>query len=249
MVRKRRTSDDAPLSEAPPLPAHDSLVELYDQAFGELHTGRPEVRWLARHLPEKSAQPLRVLDLGCGTGALLRMLAPRIAEGVGIDASEALIERAQIRAAKVRNLAFACVDDEALPFDDNRFDVVVSFLSFRYLDFNRIFPEILRVLKPGGRFLMVDLVARTVRVREAPLLMRSLLRRVLRHGEHSSFQQNVTALFDHPVWAETLLRHPMRSFSQYRTFFAEMLPSSRFDVLDITPTTRIVALDSGPLGA
>src|SRR5262245_49810726 len=69
----------------------------------------------------------RVLDIGCGAGAFLRLVAERGAVPVGIDASEALIELARTRLPEA-DLRVA--DMEELPFDDHTFDLVTGFTSF-----------------------------------------------------------------------------------------------------------------------
>jgi len=45
-----------------------------------------------------------------------------------------------------------------LPFDEAKFDVVISLMSFRYLDWDPLLREVKRVMKPGGKFLIVDMV-------------------------------------------------------------------------------------------
>src|SRR5450755_4617813 len=72
---------------------------------------------------------LRVLDVGCGTGDYLRIMAPLVAPGpaVGIDLSATLIARAQQRApAGETNVSFRVGDAYDLPFPDASFDRVVA---------------------------------------------------------------------------------------------------------------------------
>jgi SAM-dependent methyltransferase len=106
-----------------------------------------------------------VLDVGCGTGTLAiaihRMVSPGRVHG--IDASHEMIEFAKKKAAKVGadiDLRVALI--EALPFPDGSFDLVTSSLMLHHLpdDLKRTgLAEIRRVLKPGGRFLAMDLAA------------------------------------------------------------------------------------------
>ena len=106
-----------------------------------------EWRWLDARVPTGA----RVLDVGCGNGALLRVLAPRIASGVGVDASEKMIERARAHPDFGGKLRFAVIDGPLIPLPDASVDVVLSLLSFRYLDWDPIMQEFARVLAPGGR--------------------------------------------------------------------------------------------------
>ena len=90
----------------------------------------------------------RVLDVGCGAGAFLRLVADRGAEAFGLDASESLIELAQRRVpeAEVR-----VGDMESLPYDDDTFDLVTGFTSFFFAnDMVAALREAGRVAKPGA---------------------------------------------------------------------------------------------------
>lgn len=104
-----------------------------------------------------------VLDVGCGTGTLTLAAKRRAGAGEvrGIDASVEMIEVARGKAAKQRaDVDFQVALIEQLPFPDDTFDVVLSSLMLHHLpdDLKRTgFEEILRVLKPGGRILAVDL--------------------------------------------------------------------------------------------
>jgi SAM-dependent methyltransferase len=90
----------------------------------------------------------RVLDIGCGVGVFLGLVAERGAEPFGIDASEALIELARTRvpAADLR-----VGDMESLPYDDDTFDLVTGFTSFFFAnDMVGALREAARVAKPGA---------------------------------------------------------------------------------------------------
>ena len=107
----------------------------------------------------------KVLDVGCGTGAVAIAIKPRVVEGEvhGIDASPEMIEVAQEKAAKARlDIDFQVALIEAIPFPDGAFDLVTSSLMLHHLpdDLKRKgLAEIRRVLKPGGRFLAMDFAA------------------------------------------------------------------------------------------
>ena len=90
----------------------------------------------------------RVLDIGCGAGTFLRLVADRGAKPYGLDASQALIElaRRRVPAADLR-----VGEMEALPYDDERFDLVTGFNSFFFAnDFVAALREAGRVAKPGA---------------------------------------------------------------------------------------------------
>lgn len=226
-------------------PAYDAVAELYDRAFSDIRVRRAELRWLKRHL---RAHPRpRVLEIGCGSGALLRALSTQITTGTGVDISPGMIAQAQARADGTPNLTFMATSDATLPFADRSFDLVISFLSFRYLDWPKVMPEIRRVLSQGGRFLMVDLVAERVKPWEGVPLMGAALRQLLLPVLRPAFARDLKALTTHPDWQAMLARHPIRTLSEYRTYFAQACPSRKLHTLDVALSRRIVALDSGPL--
>lgn len=91
----------------------------------------------------------KVLDVGCGSGAFLRLAADRGATVTGLDASEALVEIAR---ARVPGADLRVGDLEALPFDANVFDVATGFNSFQFgTDMTNALREAARVVRPEGR--------------------------------------------------------------------------------------------------
>lgn len=102
----------------------------------------------------------RVADLGCGPGLLAEMVAQRVgAEGSvqGIDLSESMIALARRRCAGYGWAAFQSGSVDALPSPDRCFDAAVSVQVYEYVsDLTRALAELHRVLKPGGRALIVD---------------------------------------------------------------------------------------------
>jgi ubiquinone/menaquinone biosynthesis C-methylase UbiE len=104
--------------------------------------------------------PQRILDVGCGTGYLLRRLAdrcPDAAELIGVDPARAMIAAARAAAAGDR-LQWLEGTAEELPFPEGSFDLVVSTTSFdHWADQQAGLRECARVLTPGGRLVLTDL--------------------------------------------------------------------------------------------
>lgn len=104
-----------------------------------------------------------VLDVGCGTGVLTRLAAEEVGndgEVIGIDASAEMIQVAKRKAAKVHsNADFKLGVVESLPFEDEYFDIVLSSMMLHHLPPELKVTglrEIFRVLKSGGRLMVVD---------------------------------------------------------------------------------------------
>jgi ubiquinone/menaquinone biosynthesis C-methylase UbiE len=105
----------------------------------------------------------RVLDLGCGIGNILIALAERIAfshRPVGVDVSPDLVrigEHEIARAGMQNRIRLQVAPATRLPFEDGSFDVVLTSHVLKHLDDEALltsFREVVRVLRPGGRFLL-----------------------------------------------------------------------------------------------
>jgi SAM-dependent methyltransferase len=95
----------------------------------------------------------KVLDVGCGTGWLVRRMAPLVSAGVaaGVDVSDAMLRRAEALSAQLLNVVFARGGADAIPWDSGFFSKVLSVESAYYWpDPTRGLSEIFRVLSPGG---------------------------------------------------------------------------------------------------
>ncbi|HVT14745.1 MAG TPA: methyltransferase domain-containing protein [Thermoanaerobaculia bacterium] len=129
----------------------------------------------------------RLLDIGCGTGALLAAVRGAVpaAAVTGIDLVPAMLAVARRKAAAGPGLAAA--DAVRLPFRPCSFDVVVSSSSFHYWHDPRLgLSEIARVLRPGGRVVLTDWCADFLacRICDAVLrLIHPVHRRVYRRAE------------------------------------------------------------------
>jgi ubiquinone/menaquinone biosynthesis C-methylase UbiE/DNA-binding transcriptional ArsR family regulator len=99
------------------------------------------------------------LDIGTGTGRLVEMIAPQTRRSVGIDLSHDMlaVARANLGRGSHRHVQVRPGDVYALPFEDKAFDLVTVHQVLHYLEEPaRAVAEAARVLKPGGRLLVVD---------------------------------------------------------------------------------------------
>jgi demethylmenaquinone methyltransferase/2-methoxy-6-polyprenyl-1,4-benzoquinol methylase/phosphoethanolamine N-methyltransferase len=139
----------------------------------------------------------RVLDVGCGTGDLTiaaKALAGPTGEVYGTDASPKMIDMAQQKAARAGvDVTFQTDLIENITFPDNQFDVVLSSLMMHHLpdDLKREgLAEIYRVLKPGGRILIVDMESSS----SGSVFQRFSDLMIQLHGGHAAMQNNVKNL-------------------------------------------------------
>src|SRR5436309_3411148 len=137
----------------------------------------------------------RILDLGCGRGAVLLLAAQHLTTGraVGVDLWRRVDQSGNSPEATRRNARAEVVADRvelhtadmtALPFDDNSFDVVVSSLAIHNISGRagreKAVSEAVRVLRPGGRLLIADVRAtRQHQAQLAKLGMNEVARRGL----------------------------------------------------------------------
>lgn len=98
-------------------------------------------------------------DLGCGTGHITEALAPCVGRVIAVDESGPMLSSARERLKKRSNVEFRTGTVEDLPIEDEELDVAVLFLVAHFIaDPAALMHEVQRVLKPGGKFLLVDFI-------------------------------------------------------------------------------------------
>ena len=98
----------------------------------------------------------RFLEIGCGIGRMTEFIAKDFNEVYGVDISGEMIKQGKERLTGVYNAILVETDGESIPFDDNFFNIVFSYLVFQHFKSREMieqnFKEVYRVLKPKGVF-------------------------------------------------------------------------------------------------
>lgn len=99
-------------------------------------------------------------DLGCGTAQLTEALAPVVKRVIAVDESGAMLNAAKRRLASIENVEVRGGSVEDLPIEDAELDVALMFMVTHFvIEPAKVLAEVERVLKPGGRLVILDLTA------------------------------------------------------------------------------------------
>ena len=133
--------------------AYERIARYYDRLLEPMNAPLRAIGWKLHPTDES----MTVLDIGCGTGAHLEAYVDSGAECFGLDASPAMLEQASARLGDRADLELG--DATALPHKDSSFDFVFTSFFLHELDAETMtaaLSEIVRVVKPGGRVLIID---------------------------------------------------------------------------------------------
>lgn len=234
-------------SEAAVDTTYDSVAALYDETFDDISVRQDELCWLRAALSRKP--PGRLLDIGCGTGSFLRATDDLVTEAHGVDLSEKMIERARARSPKDAKVTYSRIDGPTPPFEDSSFDVVSSVLSFRYLDWDPIIAEILRVLKPGGRLLVVDMVAAPLNLAQWPRFVGDKLRQQSVLRRNTAYAAALRRMVNDPRWKRMVANNPIRAEHELRWYLQSRFPGGKLSVLNVGHESQVLAFESAPIHA
>lgn len=161
------------------------MAKRYERHWLERVVSQPVQRTVLDLAEESVTRPLAILDVGCGTGRLLRAAEQRFpnARLVGVDAAGEMVKEATASLLNGSAIRFQQAVAENLPFPDGEFDLVFSTLTFHHWqDQAKGTAEVGRVLAPGGRWLIADVIPTGL----VSFLMRRL--KMHRFPERSRFQ-------------------------------------------------------------
>jgi ubiquinone/menaquinone biosynthesis C-methylase UbiE len=161
-------ADNGPPRESD-MPDHSQRVRDEFSRQAETFSSSPAVtdRALVQRLVDALGEDARgsVLDVACGPGVVSAAIAEVAREVVAFDLTPMMLEKAAQRCAAAGrdNVSFREGNAANLPFADAAFDAVVTRLSVHHFDQPaRVFLEIFRVLRPGGAFVVADVVSSEV---------------------------------------------------------------------------------------
>lgn len=223
---------------------YDAFAEeynLYNKAIG--HDLFNEV---LNFLPEHVG---RALDAGCGPGSLSLKLADHVNFVVGVDISGQMIAMANKRQAELnkKNVHFLIVDLEKLTFREETFDFVISNRTLHHTRLDITLPGLCRLVKPGGRMVVFDLVTTTPRLNTYPTwqVMRALKNApgyARSHGLRTmwrilSFQLN-------PQWIRHVCNDKQFTPDSFQEIYSRFLPGCRFDRNLKTPWRMVASWEA-----
>jgi SAM-dependent methyltransferase len=142
---------------------HDRLYS----GFAQSHFAKPAVRALRNHLASRilrlagAGRDCRVLSLGCGIGDTELIMAPQVAEIIGIDLSPAAVRQARHDAeqARIANATFIHGTLESAQLEPASFDLIIAIFFLHHLseqDLPALATKIQALLRPGGTFYSLD---------------------------------------------------------------------------------------------
>jgi ArsR family transcriptional regulator len=148
---ERQIARHAPPAEAFFAGAAGQWDRLREEAYGRTFTQSALLGLIPAHWV--------VADLGCGSGHAAAALSPHVARVVGVDQSAAMLKAARKRTAGCGNVELHRGRLEALPLEDRSCDGALLLLALTYVgDAAAVLGEMARILRPGGRAVVVDLL-------------------------------------------------------------------------------------------
>jgi SAM-dependent methyltransferase len=174
--------------------------------FAQQHFARPAVRALRAHMVSRilratgAAQKTRVLSLGCGIGDTELLLAPHVAEVVGVDLSPAAIRQAREDAARIGQTNLRYIDGtiESTGLKAGSFDLIIAIFFLHHLPdvmLAALPRKIHELLAPGGWFYSLDPSRRRLSGAVGRLLIPNLMRKYQSPDERELDAGTTSGLF------------------------------------------------------
>jgi len=134
----------------------------YDRHYLQRFVFEPVQKAVLELAAQQIPHPAAILDVGCGTGRLLRTAADQFPDArlEGVDVAEGMIEQAKASAGPSSKISYQLATAEDLPFPAGQFDLAFSTMTFHHwADQRRGVAELARVMAPSGRWILADFIA------------------------------------------------------------------------------------------
>jgi SAM-dependent methyltransferase len=129
------------------------LIDLHKRAKRQGPGGGAETEKAVGLAMIDPSVPLKIADIGCGTGLSTAPLAELAKQTIGLEPSLSMLRWSKLAAPKAK---FVNGRVEQLPFLNDSFDLITAAGSLNYADLDQAFPEIARTLQPGGMLTIYD---------------------------------------------------------------------------------------------
>lgn len=203
----------------------NEIAEKYDQTIALINSLDD---WV--YVKNLSLSRQKVLDIGCGSGHLLEVLSKYFDECYGIDNAEKMIELAE---KNNPDFKLICGNAEKLPYEDEYFDYVVTHTTFHHLNKEKATGEAKRVLKKGGKLVIVDVVLKKNKFRKKLekfyyRYFLSWLRMALRDGIKKTVE--AWKYSEGPIWSGHVKseKQCFLNKQQFKDFYSRLLPDAKF---------------------
>jgi ubiquinone/menaquinone biosynthesis C-methylase UbiE len=196
----------------------DRLALLSDEGWNHNHHYH---NFLLKHVPSHSRD---VLEIGCGTGALARLLAERADHVVALDLSPQMIRIARERSKQYPNIDYKIADVLSWDFPVEQFDCIVSIATLHHLPMEMMLSNMKRALKADGTLMVLDILEAEGLADMLSALGAvpvNIVMQYLKTG-HPRPPRDVRE-----AWAEHGKRDSYLTMSQLRGICADILPGAR----------------------
>jgi ubiquinone/menaquinone biosynthesis C-methylase UbiE len=206
---------------------YDAVAEEYAAVFNDIRLRIFEWPWIRKLVAR--FRPGSLLDLGCGNGYLAGALRGMAENIYALEPSPLMCSIARKNLGP--GVALRQGAAEAMPFGDRSFDMVISLLSFRYMDWDRALGEVRRVLKEEGVFILVDLFADSFQPLRLHRYLAAWAAARLQYAGNREYRRKLRRLTEGENWRRMLREHPKRNVADAEKALGEKFNITRMTLL------------------